>query len=94
MEKTRAEHGYSIVKMAEVVGIPAETYKNIIYGKSNCIDIEIACRMYEHTHDWWFRMCGYRSSDFEILDKYLELDESGKRLLVSILDAALKQQNN
>lgn len=93
MERTRTERGYSIKRMSEILGIPESTYKNLIYGKSQCIDIEIACRLYEHTHDWWYRMCGYRSADFEILDKCLALDESGKALLVHILDEALKKQN-
>lgn len=92
MERVRNERGYSIAKMSDALGIPQATYKNIIYGNTHCIDITIACKLYDLTHDWMYQMCGYATSDFDVLDKYNTLTDKEKSFMVAILNAVVNNK--
>ena len=94
LEEERARREWTIPEMAEALGIAKESYKNIIYGKTNCIDIELACRLYDLTHHWMWQMCGYATSDFEVLDEYSKLTRADQELMHGILKLIIERNNN
>lgn len=81
MERERFKRDLSTTEMAKLLGIAESTYRNIIYHRTETIDIALACKMFDLTHNWMWQMCGYESSGFEVLDKYTKLPQEKQQFM-------------
>lgn len=84
MERSRSEHDMTITEMAAYLGISTERYKNIIYGKTECIDIYLACRIHDLTGAWMWEMCGYATTDSEVINQYVHLNHTNRKVIRDI----------
>ena len=85
MEHERQARGLTAAEMAELLGLSVSTYKNLVYHRTDTIDIEIACKLFELTHSWMWYMCGYDSSGFEVLDQYTKLPTSKQEFMQAMV---------
>ena len=81
MEQARYERSLTTSEMAKLLEVSESTYRNIIYRKTDTIDIALACKLFDLTHKWMWAMCGYETSGFEVLDLYTELSEERQDLM-------------
>jgi len=84
MEQTRMSLGYTTADMANALHLTDSTYKNIIYEKSNMIDIDIACRLFDLNKMWMWQMTGYKTSGTDVLDVYSQLTADEKEFIYAI----------
>lgn len=85
VERMRVDQRLSIREMSQRLGMTESSYKNMIYRKTDTIDIEVACRLYDITHKFMWEMCGYDSADNDFISKYAVLPEYQRRVLHQVI---------
>lgn len=69
-------------QMADLLGLPLSSYKNLIYGRTNTIELDLILDVYEVNGKMMYEMTGVRPPKELLMSQlYKELDKESQRLV-------------
>lgn len=86
IELERAKLGYSQKKMAEALDMSLSSYKRIINGETNNINIFTVFHMYRLTKKLGFELCGNTNPQLNVYNSLTRLSDTQLRFITAVID--------
>lgn len=86
IEQERAKLGYSQKKMAEALDMSLSSYKRIINGETNKINIFTVFHLYGLTKKLGFELCGNTSPQLMVYNSLTKLSDAQLRFITAVIN--------